>query len=231
MPTLGSDQHLVLPGLVNSHSHGKGLGTFELGFVDDQLEMWILERKAQRQPDIYWDTLLAATRLLESGVTTVLHNHVTRNPHAYEAELDRALSAYQDAGVRLAFAPDIRWRNNFIYEPDEAFAARLPESLRQRFLSFASTLEPVKPDRYFAAFDALSSRIGLRGPKHRLLFGRSRCSGPATRRCARSRAAPTIWARDFTCTFRRVHTSASSAHACTATAWCARCTSSAPSPR
>src|SRR5262245_41374247 len=51
-PTLGSDAHLVLPGFVNSHSHGKGLGTFELGFLDDQLEMWILARKGQRQPDV-----------------------------------------------------------------------------------------------------------------------------------------------------------------------------------
>lgn len=171
MPTIGSDQHLVLPGLVNSHSHGKGIGTFELGFLDDQLEMWILERKAQRQPDIYWDTLLAATRLLESGVTTILHNHVTRNPQAYEWELERALAAYHDAGVRVAFAPDIRCRNNFVYEPDATFAAHIPEPLRERFLRFANTWDPVKPDRYLAAFDGLVQRAGLRGPKHRLLYG------------------------------------------------------------
>lgn len=171
LPVLGSENHLVLPGLVNSHSHGKGVNTFELGFVDDQLEMWILERKAQRQPDIYWDTLLAATQLLESGVTTVLHNHVTRVPQAFEAELDLALAAYQDAGLRVAFAPDIRWRNNFVYEPDEVFAARLPKTLQKRFLDFAATLDPVRLDRYLAGFDGLAARVGLRGPKHRLLFG------------------------------------------------------------
>ena len=169
--TLGSEKHLVLPGLVNSHTHGKGVNTFELGFADEQLEMWILERKAQRQPDIYWDTLLAATQLLESGVTTVLHNHVTRAPHAFEAELDHALAAYQDAGLRVAFAPDIRCRNNFVYEPDDVFASRLPEALRERFLRYVAMLDPVLLDRYLAGFDGLAARIGLNGPKHRLLFG------------------------------------------------------------
>lgn len=171
LPVLGSGNHLVMPGLVNSHSHGKGVSTFELGFLDEQLEMWILERKSQRQPNVYWDTLLAATQLLESGVTTVLHNHVTRAPHAFEAELDQALAAYQDAGLRVAFAPDLRCRNNFVYESDDVFASRLPQSLQKRFIDYVAMLEPVSLDRYLAGFDGLAARVGLRGPGHRLLFG------------------------------------------------------------
>ena len=168
---LGSPDHLVMPGLINSHSHGKGVGSFQLGFLDDQLELWILERKAQRPVDAYWDTLLATANLVESGVTTVLHSQVMRNPSIYEEELDRTLAAYQDAGMRVAFAPDIRWRNNFVYEPDANFAALLPQPLRLEFESYVKALDPVIPDRYFAAFEALAKRIGLRGPRHRLLYG------------------------------------------------------------
>jgi 5-methylthioadenosine/S-adenosylhomocysteine deaminase len=171
LAVLGSESHIVFPGLVNSHSHGKGFSSFELGFADETLEMWLLERKAQRQPNIYWDTLLAATQLLESGVTTVLHNHVTRAPVAFEAELDLALAAYQDAGLRVAFAPDIRCRNNFVYEPDAVFASKLPQPLQKRFLDYAAGLDPIRLDRYLAAFDSLAARVGVRGEKHRLLFG------------------------------------------------------------
>jgi 5-methylthioadenosine/S-adenosylhomocysteine deaminase len=168
---LGSADHLVMPGLVNSHSHGKGIGSFQLGFLDDQLELWILERKAQRPVDAYWDTLLATTNLVESGVTSVLHSHSTRDPTVYEQELDRTLGAYQDAGMRVAFAPDIRWRNNFVYSPDDAFASTLPPPLRGQFEGYVRGLAPVVPDRYFAAFDSLVKRVGLSGPRHRLLYG------------------------------------------------------------
>lgn len=168
---IGSSDHLVMPGLVNSHFHGKGVSTFQLGYLDDALELWILARKAQRPVDIYWDTLLSTVNLVESGVTSVLHSQVMRNPARYEEELDRTLGAYQEAGVRVAFAPDIRWRNNFVYAPDSEFAATLPQPLRGEFERHVATFEPVVPERYFAAFDALMKRVGLRGPRHRLLFG------------------------------------------------------------
>ncbi|MBI3968094.1 MAG: amidohydrolase family protein, partial [Chloroflexi bacterium] len=121
--------------------------------------------------DAYWDTLLATINLVESGVTSVLHSQTTRNPKVYEEELDRTLGAYQDAGVRVAFAPEIRWRYNFVYEPDDQFAASLPKPLRGELEQYLQRLEPVLLDRYFAAFDALAKRVGLRGPRHRLLYG------------------------------------------------------------
>lgn len=37
----GSGEHVVLPGLVNSHHHGYGLTTLELGIPDDWLERWL----------------------------------------------------------------------------------------------------------------------------------------------------------------------------------------------
>ena len=37
---LGSAETLIIPGLVNAHSHGKGLTDFQRGQVDDTLETW-----------------------------------------------------------------------------------------------------------------------------------------------------------------------------------------------
>lgn len=168
---LGSDDHLVIPGLVNSHSHGRGLGSFQLGALDDQLELWIHDRRPHRMVDQYWDTLLATINLVESGVTSVLHSHATRSAAAYEAEMDLALAAYQDAGLRVGFAPGLRWCRTFVYEDDAAFAAMLPQPLRARFEHFVGQAPRLHLDRYLAAFDALAKRVGLRGPRHRLIHG------------------------------------------------------------
>ena len=39
---LGGPQFAVIPGLVNAHSHGRGLTTFQLGSVDDALELKLI---------------------------------------------------------------------------------------------------------------------------------------------------------------------------------------------
>lgn len=71
---IGSERHVVLPGLVNSHHHGYGLTSFELGIPDDSLESWLMDVRAATYPiDPYWDTLRSITRLIRAGVTTVLH--------------------------------------------------------------------------------------------------------------------------------------------------------------
>jgi 5-methylthioadenosine/S-adenosylhomocysteine deaminase len=168
---LGSLAHMVIPGLINSHSHGRGVTAFQLGVLDDQLELWILDRRAQRPVSAYWDALLSSVNLLESGVTSILHNQVTRNPAAYEAELEQTFAAFQLSGHRVAFAPEIRWQKNFIYEPDADFAAMLPPPLRAQFETYLGGIDPVRPERYHAAYDAFSRKVGAIGPRHRILYG------------------------------------------------------------
>ena len=40
--TIGSAEALVIPGLVNAHSHGKGLTDFQRGQLDDTLELSLI---------------------------------------------------------------------------------------------------------------------------------------------------------------------------------------------
>src|SRR5688572_15044813 len=72
--TLGSDHHIVLPGLVNSHHH-VGLTPFQLGSPDLPLELWFASRLRLRDVDLYLDTLYSAFEMIQSGVTTVQHLH------------------------------------------------------------------------------------------------------------------------------------------------------------
>lgn len=126
--TLGSSETLVIPGLVNAHSHGKGLTDFQRGQIDDTLETW----KWRNYPPVnpYYDTKWACVKLLESGVTTTMHNHGLIHPEAYQEEFVSILNAYKESGVRVALAPTLNTENVFTYGDDTDFINSLPSELQ-----------------------------------------------------------------------------------------------------
>ena len=77
--TLGSPGDVVLPGLVNSHSHGWGLTTLQLGVDDDYLEAFNLNLLAATPQDVYAETLYSCAKLIRSGVTSVWHAGFSRD--------------------------------------------------------------------------------------------------------------------------------------------------------
>ena len=144
---IGSSRHVVIPGLINAHHH-VGLTPFQLGSLDMPLETWIIARWALREVDPYLDTLWCAIQMIESGITTVQHNHMAaRVP--LEMSLVEAgsqiLDAYEASGMRVAFSLFTRDRNHLVYEDDEKFLATLPAELadraRERINSRPTTLE------------------------------------------------------------------------------------------
>jgi cytosine/adenosine deaminase-related metal-dependent hydrolase len=128
---IGGEQFLLIPGLVNGHSHGRGLSDFQRDASDNTLETWLLDTRKYLPVSTYDDVAFSAARLLKSGVTTTMHNHLVRAPQEYEVEFDEALRAYTDAGIRVQFNPGIRNENPFIYGDNAAFLAGLPEKLRK----------------------------------------------------------------------------------------------------
>lgn len=127
---LGSAQHVVMPGLVNSHHH-VGLTPFQLGSPDYPLEMWFASRLGARAVDPYLDTLYAAFEMIESGITTVQHLHGWRIGPAARviAVADKILQAYEDIGMRVAYSFALRDQNRLVYENDADFVKRLPPAL------------------------------------------------------------------------------------------------------
>jgi cytosine/adenosine deaminase-related metal-dependent hydrolase len=127
---LGSPDHVVMPGFVNSHHH-VGLTPFQLGSPDYPLELWIASRASARDVDPYLDTLYSAFEMLESGITCVQHLHAWRgSPAARVLErAERILKAYEDVGMRVSYAYMLRDQNRLVYGPDEQFVASLPTSL------------------------------------------------------------------------------------------------------
>lgn len=128
--TLGSPEHVLLPGFVNSHHH-LGLTPLQMGSPDYPLELWWASRLAKRDVDLYLDTLHSAFEMIESGITAVQHMHSRANGplRRIEEAANQVIKAYEDVGMRVSYSYGIREQNRLVYEPDEQFVKRLPPDI------------------------------------------------------------------------------------------------------
>lgn len=150
---IGSSDYLVTPGFINAHGHGKGLTNFQLGAIDNNLETW----RFSGYPNFnqYYDTLWSAMKLLESGVTTTMHNHILQQPDRYYEEFCTILNAYANSGIRVAFAPSLRNQNLFVYIDNDEFIQSLPSSLRTNVEEIARRESYFGEKEYFESIKKL----------------------------------------------------------------------------
>ena len=165
---IGGNKFLLIPGLVNGHSHGRGLTDFQRGALDNTLESWLLETRKYIPVSTYDDRAFSAARLLKSGVTTTMDNIIPTNPTAYENEFDEALQAYSDAGMRVQFNPAVRNDNPFVYGDNKAFLTSLPENLK-KLLTTPPAPGSLTGENFVKIVTQLHSRSD--GPMTRIGFG------------------------------------------------------------
>ncbi|MFC1995892.1 amidohydrolase family protein [Chloroflexota bacterium] len=166
---IGSDQHMVLPGLVNAHQHTRGVSHLLRGASDDNLELWLIRLLEQKPVDPYLDNMYSIARLIESGVTTVMHSHFPTGPN-YEEGVMSALKAFKDGGLRVAFALGIRNQNNLVYENNQIFLNSLPPSLATRARQYCA--DWISEEEYFTLFANLYKEYGTdTSPTVKILHG------------------------------------------------------------
>ena len=161
---IGSDSQAVIPGLINAHHH-VGLTPFQLGVLDAPLESWIIARWAIRDVDPYLDTLWCAIQMVESGITTVQHNHMAaRLPPGIELydAASEIVNAYEDSGMRVAFSLSTRDQNHLVYEDDARFLSTLPSGLADRARAQIAA-RPISLEEYLAGCAELHDR--RQGPR------------------------------------------------------------------
>ena len=129
---IGSDRHILIPGLVNAHLHGRGLSPLQLGLKDDNLDDYIIDYMTLKPLDPYLDTLLNATKLIRSGVTAVQHAAIARDPENIEQETLDVLRAYEDSGLRVSFATLFQDRPGLIFKDEQEFIDSLPGYLSEK---------------------------------------------------------------------------------------------------
>jgi cytosine/adenosine deaminase-related metal-dependent hydrolase len=159
----GSEDMAVIPGLINAHHHSTGVTSTQQGIGDDILELWILEMRRVRPGDPYLDTLLASARLLRSGVTQLVDMHQCRGPvAACKERIDHVLRAYDQAGIRVAFAPGVADQNQIVSGATKSEVRRFLDSLPGDQRHTAEGILPgpghMQPDEYLALMETLRRR-------------------------------------------------------------------------
>ncbi len=169
-PVVGSDRHVVMPGLVNAHHHGRGLMGLQLGILDDYLEVWLLDYWRQRPLEVYLDTLYGNIRLLRAGVTTTIHSGYSRDWSETATEARDTLRAHVDSGMRVAYALGVEDQNTFVLQDNETFLGSLPADLGARAREVLYRLGPSEGYDYFELFEELAGAYDGH-PRIRLLYG------------------------------------------------------------
>ena len=155
---IGSDQVAILPGLINAHHHSYGVSTLQQGVADQVLESWIVTLARLRPTDIYLNTLLSSARLLGSGVTSVVDMRGGRGTaEQYAGNVRRALQAYDEAGLRVAFAAGLSDQSHLVSGKgeDKKFLATLPTEARAYAKAILPTANDLREDDYFAVMDEI----------------------------------------------------------------------------
>jgi 5-methylthioadenosine/S-adenosylhomocysteine deaminase len=153
--TIGSERQVAIPGLVNTHHHGWGLSSFQLGALDDYLESWIIDIWQLPLVDAYLDCLWSDLKNIRSGVTTLLHAAYGRDWSRYEGEHRDKLRAHDASGIRAGYAVHALDQNIFVYRDDEAFLGSLPADLAERIRHALAEIDPAGTDEFFRVLDAL----------------------------------------------------------------------------
>ena len=155
---VGNGKQLLMPGLVDAHSHGRALSPIQKGVLNDYLENNLLDWAFMPVFDVELMAALAAWRHLRSGCTTIHHmGFDTEGPQA-RGRAEKAIRTYLRTGIRLAFAPGVRNVDKLVLD-SAPFLATLPPDLK----AFADPLVNIDSQRmeeeYFALFAHLHGRF------------------------------------------------------------------------
>jgi cytosine/adenosine deaminase-related metal-dependent hydrolase len=174
---IGSEEHLVIPGLINSHHHGRGTSLLKMGNKDGPLEIWITYKlgKSLKQ-DIYHNALLTCINQIESGITTSLHHVYGHNPSElshYEESMEKVVKAHIDSGMRAALALSIQDQDRYAYINSTKFNSRQPQRVIDKLGIRARSEQEIseRVNNYFKVFNKLHEKYHDYDGRIKLLLG------------------------------------------------------------
>lgn len=153
---IGDGTQALLPGLINAHHHSNAITHIQHGIEDGVLEPWITGNPRMRWTDPRLRTLVAAGRLLQTGVTAVVDMASVGN--AYQSghdDLLARLQAYEESGVRGHLAGGVSFYSRLVHREDEAFVAQLPDDLAARVRAHYLDADKASEQDYLALMDSL----------------------------------------------------------------------------
>lgn len=171
---LGDGTSLVMPGLIDAHSHGRGLSPIQKGVLYDYLENAFLDWSAMVYLPNDLCSALSAVRHLRGGCTTIHHTGWNdEGPKALE-QARQAINSYRETGIRLAYSPAVRDRNRFCIDEGD-FLKTLPAELHDFVLPMTRYDARAIADGYLDLFETLHREEDT--PMSRVLHGPSWAHG------------------------------------------------------
>ncbi|MCZ7563245.1 MAG: amidohydrolase family protein [Burkholderiales bacterium] len=151
---LGDGTQLLMPGLIDAHSHGRGLSPIQKGVPTDFLENALIDWAYMPVLPPELTSALCALRHIRSGCTTLHHNGFDDEGRAGWERAHRSVQTYLGTGIRLAFSPSIRPLNRLALD-DAAFWRTLPPDLQEWSKPLVIFDRQAMEDEYFALFESL----------------------------------------------------------------------------
>ena len=122
---IGDGSQLLMPGLVNAHSHGRGLSPIQKGVRNDFLENALFDWAYMPVLPPELTAAMCALRHLRSGCTLLHHNGFDDDGVEGARRAHIAIRTYLSTGIRLAFSPGVRDESKLVMGGEE-FIETLP---------------------------------------------------------------------------------------------------------
>ena len=151
---IGDGSQLLMPGLVDAHSHGRGLSPIQKDVRNDFLENALFDWAYMPVLPPELTAAMCALRHLRSGCTLLHHNGFDDDGVEGARRVHIAIRTYLSAGIRLAFSPGVRDESKLVMGGEE-FIETLPPDLRVKARPFVVFDKEALADAYFSLFDEL----------------------------------------------------------------------------
>jgi 5-methylthioadenosine/S-adenosylhomocysteine deaminase len=151
---IGDGTQLLMPGLVDAHSHGRGLSPIQKGVHNDFLENALFDWAYMPVLPPELTAAMCALRHLRSGCTLLHHNGFDDDGVEGARRAHIAIRTYLSTGIRLAFSPGVRDESKLAMGGEE-FIETLPADLQAGARPFVVFDKEALADSYFRLFDEL----------------------------------------------------------------------------
>jgi len=127
---LGNGRQLLMPGLVDAHSHGRGMSPIQKGVKNDFLENALFDWAYMHVLPPELCAGMTAYHHIRSGSTLLHHNGFDDDGAIGRSRAHAAIKVYLDSGIRLAFSPGVRDESKLALD-EFGFFDTLPQELRE----------------------------------------------------------------------------------------------------
>lgn len=152
---LGNGKQLLMPGFIDSHTHGSGLSFIQRGESFDILEKVLLNCEGAIAISPETNSALNAVHHLKNGCTTLHHNDWVMPLQKGELQAScKKIKAYKETGIRLAFSCGTRNKNILAYGEEELLSD-LPKHIADQVKELTDYDKAAATEQFFSVFDQL----------------------------------------------------------------------------